>query len=228
MAPVMLMQEIWDRLWTLKNSASKRTGETGSREGDPTLGGAILQDGALHEGVWGEMIHQRDEITVYDASRGRSTSPTPDVELPACIELHTEACFVRPEVTGDPAQRPHRSPLLLEAAQVGQPSCGLLPGIDIVAPGPSLVLAPMDGTLLRYADQNGHLTVQIENEAWTLWLTGLRSYTAPEGPIRAGDPVGAIGGIHSRTPSVHYAVYDRLAPGFVDARAFLPSSSICP
>lgn len=202
MAPMMLIQEVWDRLWTLK--------EASSTKGEVVIGEPTLND---------------DGIVVY--APGDVSSP-PTSQPPVCIEIHTGECFTEPAAPGDPPQRPHQSPLLLEPLQVGEPQCGLLPSVEITASASTLILAPMDGTLIRYADQNGNLTVQIENETWTVWLTGLRSYTAREGPVFAGDPVGAIGGVNTRTPSIHYTVYDRLAPGFVDARAFLPSFTRCP
>ncbi|MGC9395553.1 MAG: hypothetical protein ACP5J4_11930, partial [Anaerolineae bacterium] len=71
------------------------------------------------------------------------------------------------------------------------------------------------------------LTVQIENDEWTLWLIGLRSYTVSEGTIAAGDAIGAVGGAGSQTPGVHYAVYDKIAAGFVDALSFVPAAD-CP
>jgi hypothetical protein len=76
-------------------------------------------------------------------------------------------------------------------------------------------------------DQKGHLAVHIENDEWSVWLTGLRSYATSEGAIQAGDPIGAIGGQDSNTPLLHYAIYDKIKAGFVDPMSFMPLGA-CP
>lgn len=144
-----------------------------------------------------------------------------------CRAPIVQECFIEPHSEGDVSLRPNLSPLLITPFAQGELMCGLFPGIDLVPPKASLVLAPMPGTLTRYSDGQGNLTVQIENDEWTLWLIGLRSYTVSEGTIAAGDPIGAVGGAGSQTPGVHYAVYDRISVGFVDALSFVPAAD-CP
>lgn len=136
-------------------------------------------------------------------------------------------CFIEPHSAGDATLRPGVSPLLLAPAARGELMCGLFPGIDLIPAQASLVLAPMPGQLIRYTDGRGNLTIQIENDEWTLWLIGLRSYTASEGTVEAGDPIGAVSGSGSHTPGVHYAIYDKIAAGFVDALSFIPAN-MCP
>ncbi len=150
-----------------------------------------------------------------------------EVEPATCRDPEVRECFIEPHVDQDQALRPAVSPILVKPSEISPLACGLLPGLDLFPVKPSVVLAPMSGYLTRYTDGLGHLAVQIENEAWTVWLTGLRSYTAPEGEIGAGEAVGAIGGVGSRTPSIHYAVYDKINIGFVDALSFIPAE-MCP
>jgi hypothetical protein len=144
-----------------------------------------------------------------------------------CRAPIVQDCFIEPHSDGDASLRPTLSPLLITPFAHGELLCGLFPGVDLVSTKASLVLAPMPGTLTRYTDGQGNLTIQIENEEWTLWLIGLRSYTVSDGTVAAGDPIGAVGGTGSQTPGVHYAVYDRITVGFVDALSFVPAAD-CP
>ena len=157
---------------------------------------------------------------------GESAAPS-DTPAVLCRAPVVQDCFIEPHSDGDASLRPSLSPLLITPFAQGELKCGLFPGIDLVSSKASLVLAPMPGTLTRYSDGQGNLTVQIENDEWTLWLSGLRSYTASEGAIAAGDAIGAVGGTGSQTPGVHYAVYDKIAVGFVDALSFVPAAD-CP
>ncbi len=144
-----------------------------------------------------------------------------------CRAPIVQECFIDPHSAGDASLRPRLSPLLLTPFEQGELMCGLFPGIDLVASKASLVLAPMPGNLTRYTDGRGNLTVQIENDEWTLWLIGLRSYTVSDGTVAAGDAIGAVSGAGSQTPGVHYAVYDKIVVGFVDALSFVPADD-CP
>lgn len=148
--------------------------------------------------------------------------PAPTTTVAMCREAVVQACFIEPHTDGDPDLRPHVNPLLIAPVERSELACGLLPGIDLIPPKASVVLAPMSGELIRYADGKGNLTIQIENEEWTVWIAGLRSYTAPAGEIKAGKPIGAISGAGSKTPGVHFAVYDKINLGFVDALSFIP------
>ena len=151
----------------------------------------------------------------------------PEAEAQMCRVPEVRDCFIEPHTQGDAALRPAESPLLIAPVESGELACGLLPGVDLIPPKPSVALAPMLGDLTRYADGMGHLAVQIENEEWTVWVTGLRSYIAAQGKIEVGHPIGAIGGAESRTPSVHYAIYDKINAGFVDPLSFVPAD-MCP
>ena len=153
--------------------------------------------------------------------------PTTPSEAPRCREAMVQECFIEPHIDGEPELRPYIRPLLIAPTEYSELACGLLPGIDLVPPKASVILAPMSGELIRYADGKGNLSVQIENAEWTTWITGLRSYTAAEGTIEAGKPIGAISGAGSNTPGVHFAVYDKINLGFVDALSFL-SADVCP
>lgn len=178
LAPMMLGQEVWDRLWIRQENITPPSD-------------VVLDDPAQQ----GELF---------------------------CREAEVRECFVAPHVEGNPELRPAHSPLLLTPESVSEPACGLLPGIEMAASKPSIVLAPVSGQLRRYVDGLGHLAVQIENEEWTVWITGLRSYNAPEGAVKVGTPIGAIGGVGSSTPDIHYAIYDQNQAGFVDTLSFLP------
>ncbi len=185
LAPVMLSQELWDKVWTMTEASEP----------------------------------QRPSDIVIDAESTTASETAPTL----CRAPIVQECFIEPHGDGDASLRPNLSPLLLTPSQSGELMCGLFPGIDLVPPKASLVLAPMPGYLTRYTDGRGNLTIQIENDEWTLWLIGLRSYTASEGTISAGETVGAVGGVGNQMPGVHYAVYDKIAVGFVDPLSFIPA-----
>ena len=159
----------------------------------------------------------------------RETAQT--VVMPAPTEARCRTpqpgdCFGVPSSAGRPELRPSLSPLRA-TPMGGSLVCGLVPGVELMPTGPAIVVAPLDGMLLRYTDQSGKLTVYIENEEWAVWLLGLRSYIAAPGTIAAGDPVGAVSGLGSDWPAVHYAVYDKRQAEFVDPLALMPANS-CP
>lgn len=178
LAPLMLGQELWDKLWIRQESIAPPSD-------------VILDD-------------QDNLAEIY------------------CRDPEVRECFVEPHIEGNPELRPTSSPLLIPPESVTEPTCGLLPGIDMIAAKPAIVLAPLSGQLRRYVDGLGHLAIQIENEEWTVWITGLRSYNAPEGAVKIGTPIGAVGGAGSSTPGIHYAIYDQNQAGFVDTLSFLP------
>lgn len=151
----------------------------------------------------------------------------PAADVGVCREAATFDCFIAPHVDGNPGLRPSVSPLLIAPVESSELMCGLLPGIDLIPPKASVVLAPMPGYLTRYTDGKGNLAVHIENVEWTLWITGLRSYAVSEGEVNAGEPVGAVSGAGSQTPGIHYALYDRKNSGFVDVLNFIPADA-CP
>ncbi len=144
-----------------------------------------------------------------------------------CRQPVVDDCLIAPHDAGDPTLRPSVSPLLVPPRESGSLSCGLLPGIDLTPPKASIVLAPMSGYLKRYTDEFGHLAVQIENEEWIIWITGLRSYTHAEGAVTSESPIGAISGAGRHTANIHYAVYDKVEAGFVDPLSFIPMG-MCP
>lgn len=187
LAPAMLVQELWDKLWKVNVERDRKS----------------------------DVVLDVDSTTTSNAVQVLCRAPV------------VQECFIEPHGDGDTSLRPSISPLLVTPFERGELMCGLFPGIDLVATKTSLVLAPMSGYLTRYTDGRGNLTIQIENDEWTLWLIGLRSYTVSDGTIAAGDTIGAVGGAGSRTPGVHYAVYDRIAAGFVDALSFVPADD-CP
>jgi len=153
--------------------------------------------------------------------------PSELAAAPRCREAVVGDCFAAPHTDGEPALRPALSPLLAPVEQATAPACGLLPGLDLESSAPSLVVAPMGGELGRYLDQWGHLTLQVENDEWIVWLSGLRSQTASPGTVERGEWIGAIGGVGSDTLALHYAVFDKRNGSFVDPVAFLPAG-YCP
>lgn len=176
LAPIMLVQELWDRWWSSRQTVQ-------------------------------EMI-----MAAPAAAR--------------CREPQPGDCFGVPDTTGRPELRPTLNPL--RATPIGGSLvCGLVPGVELLPAEPAIVIAPVDGTLLRFTDQSGKLTVYIENEEWSVWLLGLRSYLAAPGPVTAGTPVGAVSGMGSDWPALHYAVYDKRQAEFVDPLALIPVNS-CP
>lgn len=189
LAPAMLVQELWDKLWIVTENVE------GNRRSDVVLD---------VEGV--------------------VTTDAPPV---LCRTPIVHECFIEPHNDGDASLRPSLSPLLLTPFEHGELMCGLFPGIGLAPSQASLVLAPMPGYLTRYSDGRGNLTIQIENDEWTLWLIGLRSYTVSEGTVAAGDTIGAVSGAGSQMPGVHYAIYDKIAAGFVDGLSFVPAAD-CP
>jgi len=184
LAPVMLAQELWDKVWIMR--------EEKQGESDVVL-----------------------DLILVD------TAPL------TCREAEVRECFIKPHTDGDETLQPTGSPLLVAPTESTPLACGVLPGVDLFPLQSSIILAPMSGYLTRYVDGRGHLAVQIENDEWTVWLTGLRSYNAPEGDVMLDTAIGAVGGIGSNTPSIHYAIFDRKNVGFVDALSFMPSSR-CP
>ncbi len=154
--------------------------------------------------------------------QGEATAPAAQESAPRCRHPLMESCLVAPP-SGKDTLRPALSPILLPPAQPAQVRCTLLPGVDLVTAEDSLVIAPMEGYLHRYSDEFGHLAVRIENEAWSVWLTGLRSYIAAEGKVTAGQPIAVVAGDHP----LHYAILSQIAGGFVDPIALLPEG-FCP
>jgi hypothetical protein len=190
LAPTMLIQEAWDKLWTITEKVKQDRASDVVLEAPPVI-------------------------------------PGEDASPASCRPPIVQDCFIEPHSDGNDSLRPGLSPLLITPFQHGELMCSMFPGVALVVPKASLVLAPMPGYLTRYSDGRGNLTIQIENDEWTLWLIGLRSYTAGEGVVAAGDTIGAVGGAGSQTPGVHYAVYDKIAAGFVDALSFTPATA-CP
>ncbi|MEA3308651.1 MAG: hypothetical protein U9Q70_03955 [Chloroflexota bacterium] len=144
-----------------------------------------------------------------------------------CREPVVQECFVLPHPAGEPSLRPHTSPFLETPIQRSNITCDLLPGVDLLPAKTALILAPLPGELTRYTDQYGHLAIQIENEEWTVWLTGLRAYVAREGNIVTGTVIAAVGGEGNQVTLIHYTIYDKIQAGFVDPLSFLPEGS-CP
>lgn len=187
LAPALLIQELWDKLWKVNVERERKS----------------------------------DVILEVNGPTSEGAAPV------LCRAPVVQECFIEPHGDGDASLRPSLSPLLVTPFERGELMCGLFPGIDLVATKASLVLAPMPGYLIRYSDGRGSLTIQIENDEWILWLIGLRSYTVGDGTVAAGDTIGAVGGTGSQTPGVHYAVYDKIASGFVDTLSFVPAAD-CP
>ena len=193
---------------------------------------AVLAPAMLIQEVWDKLWavtdnleQDRSSAVVLDPAPILASGDAPQPQL--CRPPIVQECFIEPHSDGEANLRPNLNPLLITPFEQGDLMCGMFPGIDLVAPKASLILAPMPGYLTRYSDGRGNLTIQIENDEWTLWLTGLRSYTIGEGTVAVGDTIGAVGGMGSQTPGVHYAVYDKIAAGFVDALSFVPAAD-CP
>lgn len=165
-----------------------------------------------------------DRLWSYRETAQPAVAPPPPVER--CRTPQVGDCFGAPSTGGRPELRPTLNPLRV-APMGGSLVCGLLPGVELLPSEPSIVVAPLEGTLIRYTDQSGKLTVAIENEEWSVWLLGLRSYLAAPGQVAAGTPVGAVSGLGSDWPAVHYAVYDKRQAGFVDPVGLLPAGA-CP
>ncbi len=184
LAPAMLLQELIDRIWTVRHNFDKNSHS---------------------EGV-----------------------PSANVPQPSfCRDPVVQDCFIAPHSDGAEALRPKISPLLIAPVGSSALKCGLFPGIDLIPPKAALVLAPMSGQLIRYTDGRGNLSIQIENEEWIVWIIGLRSYAVAEGAVEAGRSIGAAGGAEDPIAGIHYAVYDKISAGFVDALSFIPAD-MCP
>ncbi len=153
-----------------------------------------------------------------------SAEPAPErLAFTPCREPREATCLVPPRERQEGGAFPHRSPMEAQAIVSDEIACSLLPGVDLATETRSVIVAPMAGALTRYATVQGFLAVRIENEEWTLWLTGLRSYLGEPGEVKAGAPVGVIGGQGSQTPAVHYAVYDKMEAGYVDPLYYIPA-----
>ncbi len=187
---------------------------------DPQAPPAIQAPAMLVQEAWDKLWLQRQATRPSDVVLDTIENPS------MCRQPQVTDCLVVPH-SGDPALRPRLSPLLIPPSQAGPLTCGLLPGIDLATAQPSAVIAPMQGSLTRYADGRGNLSVRIENDVWIVWLAGLRSYAVAPGVVEAGQPVGTIGGADTQTPAVRYAVYDKINAGFVDALSFIPAA-VCP
>lgn len=204
----------------------------------------------VHLAIQAQLAHQRQEVGVPRFLSGpalllqegldrlwarRAESPAEegatteyDVSLlPRCRSRQDVECVVPPRYEGETSLQPLISPVMLRPDNSAEVTCGLLPGVELVTPKRSLVLAPLAGALTRYTDASGQLAVHIENDEWSVWLTGLRSYVRAPGTVEAGTPVGAIGGSGTTTAGVRYSVYDKVANNFVDPVGYLPAGS-CP
>ncbi|HOT90634.1 MAG TPA: hypothetical protein PLJ78_03465 [Anaerolineae bacterium] len=184
----------------------------------------LLQE--LLDKIWTlqEGLHKREDSAIppgIESTAAALTTPA------TCRAPVVQDCFIAPHTDGDMALRPAGSPLFVAPTKRGELMCGLFPGIDLIPDKASLVVAPMPGQLIRYTDGNGNLTIQIENDEWIVWIIGLRSYTAAEGAVTTGVAIGAVSGAGSYKPGVHYAVYDKVNAGFVDALSFIPAD-MCP
>ncbi|MCX8067766.1 MAG: LysM peptidoglycan-binding domain-containing protein [Anaerolineae bacterium] len=136
----------------------------------------------------------------------------------SCFPRRVGECFVSPHERGQddlaPVLRPDAP-----VRWVGELACGPFPGAAMATERAALLPAPMPGRLARYTDQWGDLTLQIDNDEWTLWVSGLRSAVNERAEVRAGEPLGTIGG--GRERPFYVALYDKVAGGYVDPRPFL-------
>jgi hypothetical protein len=171
----------------------------------------------------------QEKLDEWWASKIEDPLPSTDSEtsLTTCGAIKEAECLVTAHTSGDSLLRPALSPLMEPLVAIEEVTCSIIPSMALSSQKSSLVLAPASGSLTRYTDEDGHLAIQIENEEWSIWLMGLRSYVTTPGSVEAGQPVGAIGGVDSQTPAVHYAIYDKKNAGFVDPVAFLPTGA-CP
>lgn len=198
-----------------------------AQRGDPIAAPVFLAPAMLLQEMFDKVWTASDSIGKKDTGPAVVLSTEGVAQLPFCRAAIVQDCFVEPHREGDAALRPGIGPLLRAPVKSGELMCGLFPGIDLIPAQASIVLAPMPGQLVRYTDGRGNLTVQIENEEWIVWMIGLRSYTAPEGAVEAGAPVGAVSGAGRHSPGIHYAIYDKITTGFVDALSFVPVDQ-CP
>ena len=202
-----------------------------ARRRAPEVPPVVLAPAMSIQELWDRLWTVTEKVEQHrpsDIVLDTSGATVADETLVLCRAPIVQECFIEPHDDGDAGLRPSRSPLLLTPFEHGELMCGLFPGIGLAPPKASLVLAPMPGYLTRYTDGRGNLTIQIENDEWTLWLIGVRSYTVSEGPVAAGDTIGAVSGVGSQTPGVHYAIYDKIAAGFVDALSFIPADDCTP
>lgn len=156
------------------------------------------------------------------ATPPRSISPLPIYDLP-CISPAVGGCFVAAHTGEWPELRPRIS-TTIPVQKVGEALCGLFPGATLETDRLTFLTAPMPGRLARYADQWGGLTVQIENDEWIVWVSGLRSIIRATGEVKTGQWLGTVGGSGK---VFHIAVYDKMRYGFVDPRPFL-NQPTCP
>lgn len=190
-----------------------------AQDSEPLAPLAIMAPVILGQELLDKLWVSQTEITI--------SSPGLASVSRACGAARVDDCFIMPHTQGNVELRPSISPLQAPITQGGKLKCGLLPGTDLTVEEKSAILSPISGTLSHYMDKDGHLAIQIENEEWSVWVTGLRSYTKPEGEVQVGESIGVIGGANSMTPGIHYAVYDKIEAGFVDPMSFMPSGS-CP
>ncbi|RME31044.1 MAG: hypothetical protein D6793_12670, partial [Thermoflexia bacterium] len=143
---------------------------------------------------------------------------------PSCFSPAVGECFVAPHRGGKDGLAPILR-LDTPVRWVGEATCGLFPGAAMATEQAVLLPAPMPGRLAFYTDQWGDLTLQIENEEWILWVSGLRSSVTGSKEVRAGEPLGVVRGGKARP--FYVALYDKVAGGYVDPR-FLLAQSVCP
>ncbi|MBC7226643.1 MAG: LysM peptidoglycan-binding domain-containing protein [Thermoflexales bacterium] len=142
----------------------------------------------------------------------------------SCFAPAVGECFVAPHQGGDADLAPILRPDA-PVRWVGEVACGVFPGVAMATGQAALLPVPMPGRLARYTDQWGQLTLQVENDEWILWISGLRSAVTERGEVRAGEPLGTLGG--GKEHPFYVALYDKVAGGYVDPRPFL-AQSLCP
>ncbi len=173
------------------------------------------------------MLLQEGYDRLWAAVEHASLPTAAEAPLARCGAARTNECLVSPHIEGDVSLRPALSPVIAPLVGGNDITCGALPGIDLITAQATLIVAPAPGMLTQYTDVWGNLSIQIENEEWSVWLTGLRSYVKGPGAVTAGQPIGAIGGVNNAMPAIHYAIYDKINTGYVDPVNFLPSGT-CP
>lgn len=162
----------------------------------------------------------RDRVWAWAAPPG---PVFPSLPRRPCLTPRVGDCFVSPHDGGRPELRPQ---ILAVASvrRVGEAACDLFPGAVMEVDRLTFLTAPMPGRLARYADRWGDLTVQVENDEWIVWLSGLRAAIVTDGEIGAGQLLGTVGG---SAQTFYVAIYDKTNRGFVDPRPFL-AQSVCP
>ncbi len=156
------------------------------------------------------------------ASPPLSLTPRP-VSGSLCAPPVEDGCFVAAHSGGRSDWRPVWV-LDVPVRRVGEATCDPLPGAAMETERETLLPAPMPGSVARYADQWGDLTLQIENPEWTVWVLGMRSVLASGTEVQAGQPLGMAGG---KGRPFYVVIYDRVRQGFVDPRSFLVQTT-CP